>query len=131
MSTRLARIAKVLHDDVGPALCGVGLQLDLLLGHQGRDIQASLETVIDNVRRLSYLAQDNVAQHFGIAKALELLPDHAHPSFPGAVVVEGVPQDPVLVDMAADEISRLSLIAGISEIHISFSPAGFTAERRP
>jgi hypothetical protein len=131
MSARLARISKVLHDDVGPTLCAVGLQVDLLLGDRGREIQAALEETVNKIRRLSYLAQENLPERFGLSKALELLPDFADPAFRGRISVRGEPDDADVFNQAAIELYRLSRIENISEILIEFSGSGFRVETRP
>jgi hypothetical protein len=130
MSARLERISKVLHDDLGPTLCGVGLQVDLLLGEQGRDIMIALEKAVDQVRRLSYLAHEDLAGKFGVAKAVELLPDFAAPAFRGRVLVIGTPSDPQVFEDAAEHVYRLSQEPQVKEICVSFGPHRFTAEGR-
>jgi hypothetical protein len=131
MSARLERITKVLHDDLGPTLCGVGLQVELLLGEQGRDIMVALEKAVDQVRRLSYLAHEDLAGKFGLAKAVELLPDFAAPTFRGRVLVIGMPSDQQVFEDAAEHVFRLSKEPQVKEICVSFGPHRFTAEGRP
>jgi len=76
-------LARALHDDIGPSLCSAGLMLGLLrsswleLPQDTRDmldsIQDALETSVDSVRLLSYLANPALAARCGLRGALDHL----------------------------------------------------------
>jgi hypothetical protein len=78
---RLHYVARILHDDIGPALCAAGLHLDLLrrdLG--GREpaesaaaLHAALEHAVERVRLLSYEAVPDLAARHGLERACRTL----------------------------------------------------------
>ena len=85
----LARIARMLHDDLGPSLTGIGLQLSVFDGDpaERKLLQHALDHSIETVRTLQYLAYPGVAARFGLRRAFELLPYCAAPDYPGTVTV--------------------------------------------
>jgi len=81
--TEMTRISGVLHDHVSQVLSAAGLQLDLLrLDFQGRvpeieqrtgEIQQLLESVIDQLRDLSYELNPSIVERTGLQTALDRL----------------------------------------------------------
>jgi hypothetical protein len=78
----LSNIARLLHDEVGPALSGLGLQLSVWQGEdeERRCVREALEHTVETVRTLQYLAHGGVAARFGLRRAFEILPYCAAPS---------------------------------------------------
>ena len=78
-----ARIARILHDQVGQVLSAVGLQLAVLrmdfvetipeLGPRTSEIQDMLEQAMSQVREVSYELNPNIVERTGIAYALDRL----------------------------------------------------------
>ena len=91
----MARVARVLHDDVGPILSAAGLQLDALrmdfreqapeVSARTAEIQKLLERAIDRVRDLSYELNPATVDRAGLHFALEHLSRRVRASFPGAI----------------------------------------------
>lgn len=78
-----ARISRILHDEVGQILSAIGLQLDLLrmdlkenaeaAPQRIAGIQRFLETVVDQVRGLSYDSNPSIVERAGLPFALDRL----------------------------------------------------------
>jgi signal transduction histidine kinase len=78
-----ARIARILHDGVSQVLSAVGLQLDVVrmdfreqapeIVQRTADIQAMLESAIEELRGLSYELNPAIVERAGLAFALERL----------------------------------------------------------
>jgi signal transduction histidine kinase len=91
----MARVARVLHDDLGPILSAAGLQLDALrmdfreqaseVAARTAEIQKLLERAIDRVRELSYELNPATVDRAGLYFALERLSNRVRSSFQGAV----------------------------------------------
>jgi signal transduction histidine kinase len=78
-----ARIARLLHDEIGPSLSAAGMQLEVLrldlrarvpeIGARTAEIQAVLERVMERVRALSRELNPSLAERAGLRFALEHL----------------------------------------------------------
>ena len=81
--TGRASVSRVLHDEIGPALCSAGLMLGLLrtearnLPPEAREwldgLQAAMESAMEAARLLSYQADPALAGRCGLRTALEYL----------------------------------------------------------
>lgn len=96
--TELTSVTRSLHDDIGPALCGIGLQMSVLRTELSRSspeafelasgIQDALERAVDAVRHLNYLSDPALAERCGLGAALEALLSHPPAGFSGQATVE-------------------------------------------
>lgn len=78
-----ARVSRVLHDEISPALCSAGLMLGLLrtqvhhLPPEGREwmdtLQTAMESAMESARLLSYRTDAALAERCGLQAALEYL----------------------------------------------------------
>ena len=76
-------VSRVLHDEIGPALCSAGLVLGLLRSEAGRLpaegvewlelLQSAMESAMESARLLSYGTDPALATRCGLATALEYL----------------------------------------------------------
>ncbi len=90
-----ARLAKILHDDVGQVLSAIGLQLDLLRmdldeGVDGAvariaDVQRVLERAVAQVRDLSYELNPSIVERTGLQFALDRLVGRYRKDFNGSI----------------------------------------------
>ena len=77
--SRAAQVARLLHDEVGPTLSGIGFHLQAL-GVAKEDlapIQEYLEQAMAAVRTASNRLQSNVVERTGLPMALQLLVEQA------------------------------------------------------
>lgn len=91
----LARIARLLHDDVSQILSAVGLQLDamrmdfreLAPGVDGRaaEIQELLEQAIEQLRDISNELNPSIVERAGLQFALDRLAGKVRSTFPGTL----------------------------------------------
>ena len=91
----MARVARLLHDDVSQILSAVGLQLDAMrmdFRHQlpaidGRaaEIQTMLEQVIEQLRNISNELNPSIVERAGLPFALDRLAGNARKGFPGTL----------------------------------------------
>jgi signal transduction histidine kinase len=91
----LARVSRLLHDDVSQVLSAAGLQLDALRMDFGEtapdvrervvEIQDMLEQAIDRLRDISNELNPAIAERAGLHFALEQMVGKARDSFPGAI----------------------------------------------
>ncbi|HMD50388.1 MAG TPA: histidine kinase [Bryobacteraceae bacterium] len=91
----LARVSRLLHDDVSQVLSAAGLQLDALrmdfgesapgVGQRVVEIQGMLEQAIDRLRGISNELNPSIAERAGLHFALEQLTGKARGSFSGSI----------------------------------------------
>jgi signal transduction histidine kinase len=97
----LARVARLLHDDVSQILSAVGLQLDAMrmdfrdqapgIETRAGEIQTMLEQVIQQLRDLSNELNPSIVERAGLQFALEQLASKAREGFAGVIRLQ---QDP-------------------------------------
>ena len=94
------RIGRLLHDDIGQVLSGVGLQLEALrldlkgqpeLAECAGKIQGMLEHAMSQVRELSSELNPSVVERAGLQFALERLAERYRNQIPGSVRVHFPP----------------------------------------
>jgi len=91
----LARVSRLLHDDVSQTLSAAGLQLDALkmdyrdtapgLDQRVLEIQSMLEQAIDRLRAISNDLNPSIAERAGLHFALDQIAGKARESFAGAL----------------------------------------------
>jgi len=91
----LARVSKLLHDDVSQVLSAVGLQLDAMrmefaeqapeIDRRATEIQALLEQAIEQLRDLSNELNPSIVERAGFEFALERLIGRARKNFAGTI----------------------------------------------
>lgn len=92
---QMARVARVLHDDVGQVLSAAGLQLDVMrldfdphctgIAARTAEIQQMLEQAIIQLRELSYELNPNIVERAGLQVALERLIGRYRAQFQGVL----------------------------------------------
>jgi len=134
------RISRFLHDEAGPLLSTIGLQLDLLrmdLGEKSAEVssrlvelQKLLEQAVVQVRDLSYELNPAVVERAGFQFALERLAAWYGKSFSGALRLgfDASVRLPAAAATAMYRIARLALDnavehAGCSQIAVLVKPA--------
>jgi len=134
------RISRFLHDEAGPLLSTIGLQLDLLrmdLGEKSAEVssrlvelQKLLEQAVVQVRDLSYELNPAVVERAGLQFALERLAAWYGKSFSGALRLgfDASVRLPAAAASAMYRIARLALDnavehAGCSQIEVLVKPA--------
>ena len=90
-----ARVARLLHDEVGQVLSAVGLQLAVLrmdfgsqipeLAQRTTEIQDMLERAMNQVRDVSYELNPNIVERTGLAYALDRLAGRYRQQFSGSL----------------------------------------------
>ena len=93
----MARVARVLHDEIGPVLSAAGLHLDVLrmdfreqtpeAASRTAEIQRLLERAIERLRDLSYDLNPDTVDRAGLEAALERLAGRVRETFSGAIRV--------------------------------------------
>lgn len=93
----LARVARLLHDDVSQVLSAAGLQLDAMrmdfresapgVDQRAAEIQNMLEQAIDRLRDISNELNPSVAERAGLHFALDQMAGQARAKFSGALRV--------------------------------------------
>ncbi len=131
-----ARIARILHDQVGQVLSAVGLQLAVLrmdfaekapeLGPRTSEIQDMLEQAMSQVREVSYELNPNIVERTGIAYALDRLVGRYRQAMTASMRANVPPgvhiKSPLanafyrVADLALDNVSRHS---GASQVEVS------------
>jgi len=91
----LARVSKLLHDDVSQVLSAVGLQLDAMkmdfskqapgISQRASEIQTLLEHAIEQLRDISNELNPSIVERAGLQFALERLADKSRKNFAGAL----------------------------------------------
>jgi signal transduction histidine kinase len=91
----LARVARLLHDDVSQILSAAGLQLDALrmdfreaapgVDQRAAEIQNLLEQAIDHLRQISNELNPSIAERAGLYFALDQMAGKARNTFSGAI----------------------------------------------
>ena len=91
----LARVSRLLHDDVSQVLSAAGLQLDALrmdfretapgVDEQAAEIQNMLEQAIQRLREISNEISPSVAERAGLHFALDQMAAKARDTFSGAI----------------------------------------------
>ncbi len=91
----LARLSRILHDEIGQVLSAAGLRLDVLrmdlaakvpeIEAGTREIQQLLEKAIVQVRSLSYELNPAIVERAGLQFALERLVGRRRDSFEGSI----------------------------------------------
>lgn len=91
----LARIARLLHDDVSQILSAVGLQLDAMrmdfreqapaIDSRAGEIQELLEQAIEQLRDISNQLNPSIVERAGLQFALDQLAGKVRSSFPGTL----------------------------------------------
>lgn len=90
-----ARLARILHDEVGQGLSAAGLQLDLLrmdfestvpsISRRTAEVQQLLEQLMQRVREFSYELNPATVERSGLYPALDRLVNRIRREFSGAV----------------------------------------------
>ncbi len=93
--TTLARVARLLHDDVSQVLSAAGLQLDALrmdfratapgVDQRAAEIQNLLEQAIERLRAISNELNPSIAERAGLYFALDQMAAKARNAFSGAI----------------------------------------------
>lgn len=131
--SRATEVARLLHDEVGPTLSGIGFHLQALgvPRDQLGPIQEYLDQAMEHVRTASGKLQSNVAGRSGLRLALELLVERTRALTPAAVAlrVSGTPRFPAPVAHAMYQVAELALQnacahAGAKEIAVVLSDDG-------
>jgi len=91
----LARVSRLLHDDVSQVLSAAGLQLDALrmdfretapgVDQRAAEIQDMLEQAIDHLREISNELSPSIAERAGLHFALDQMAGKARNAFSGAI----------------------------------------------
>jgi signal transduction histidine kinase len=91
----MARVSKLLHDDISQALSAVGLQLDALrmefssqapgIDQRATEIQTILEHAIERLRELSNELNPAIVDRAGLQIALDRLKGKTRENFPGNI----------------------------------------------
>jgi len=91
----LARVSKLLHDDVSQVLSAVGLQLDAMkmdfssqapgISQRASEIQSLLEGAIEQLRDISNELNPSIVERAGLQFALERLADKTRRTFTGSL----------------------------------------------
>jgi signal transduction histidine kinase len=91
----LARVSRLLHDDVSQVLSAAGLQLDALkmdfrdtapgVDQRAVEIQGMLEQAIQRLRDISNELNPSIAERAGLHFALDQMVGKARETFPGAL----------------------------------------------
>ncbi|HPT28364.1 MAG TPA: histidine kinase [Bryobacteraceae bacterium] len=129
----LARVARRLHDRIGPALCAAGLQLSLIeqsappssdAAEAIAGLRQALTASTDEVRTLSYLCDPSLVARLGFKAAMDYLA-RAVPLDPGGLA--GLPsrKDPAVAGVFS--LLRRSLLYWAE----SAPNAAFAIEARP
>jgi signal transduction histidine kinase len=142
-----ARIARILHDQVGQVLSAVGLQLAVLrmdfaekapeLGTRTSEIQDMLEQAMSQVREVSYELNPNIVERTGISYALDRLVGRYRQAIsaslrinvPAGVHVKGQLANAFyrVADLALDNVSRHAAASQV-EVSLRNSPQGSVLE---
>jgi signal transduction histidine kinase len=111
--SRATEVARLLHDEVGPTLSGIGFHLQALgvPAEQLSPIQEYLDQAMEHVRTASGKLQSNVAGRSGLRLALELLVERTRGVIPASVTlrVSGTPRFPAPVAHAMYQVAELAL----------------------
>ncbi len=111
--SRATEVARLLHDEVGPTLSGIGFHLQALgvPAEQLGPIQEYLDQAMEHVRAASGKLQSNVAGRSGLRLALEMLVERTRGLTPAAVTfsVSGAPRFPAPVAHAMYQVAELAL----------------------
>lgn len=131
--SRATEVARLLHDEVGPTLSGIGFHL-MALGvapEQLRPVQEYLDQAMENVRAASGKLQSNVAGRSGLRLALEMLVERARAWSPAEFVlrVNGTARFPAPVAHAMYQVTELAVRnacehAGAKRIEVTLSDDG-------
>jgi signal transduction histidine kinase len=91
----MARVARILHDDVGQVLSAIGLQIDVMrmdfvaqapgIAERSAEIQQLLEKAIDRVRDLSFELNPATVERAGLQFALERMVGRVRQNYKGTV----------------------------------------------
>ena len=91
----LARVARLLHDDVSQVLSAVGLQLDAMrmdfreqtpgLDERAAEIQSMLEQAIEQLRDISNELNPSIVERAGLQFAMERMAGKVRKSFDGSL----------------------------------------------
>jgi signal transduction histidine kinase len=127
----LARISRLLHDDVSQILSAVGLQLDAMRmdfreqapGVDGRasEIQELLEQAIGQLREISNELNPSIVERAGLQFALDRLAGNARDRFPGAVRLhfDASLRVPTILAKAFYKITECALETALAAPHCS------------
>ena len=117
----LARVARLLHDDISQVLSAVGLQLDVLrmdfrdeapgIDERATEIQKMLEQTIAQLRDLSNELNPSIVERAGLHFALDQLVGKVRMSFPGTLRLHFEPAIlvPTAIAMALYKIAECAL----------------------
>lgn len=131
--SRATEVARLLHDEVGPTLSGIGFHLQALgvPADQLGPIQEYLDQAMEHVRTASGKLQSNVAGRSGLRLALEMLVERMRALTPASVSlrVSGTPRFPAPVAHAIYQAAELALQnacahAGATEIVVALADDG-------
>lgn len=147
--TEMARVARILHDDVGQVLSAIGLQLDVLrmdfsaeapgIADRVAEIQRLLESAIDRVRDLSFELNPATVERAGLQFALERLIGRARDGYAGTLrlLYDSSVRLPLTAAMGAYRIVEFAIDnavrhSGATQIEVLARPsgAGFAIEVR-
>jgi signal transduction histidine kinase len=125
--TELAKVARILHDEVSQVLSAVGLQLDVLrldvkdrvpdIERRTSDIQNMLERVIVQLRGLSYELYPSVVERAGLQFALDRLVGSAREGFAGSIHLHFDPAARMPVQQAAGFYKIAEWCLDVTRLH--------------
>jgi len=106
----LARVARLLHDDVSQVLSAVGLQLDAMrmdfreqapgIEVRATEIQSMLEQVIGQLRDISNEYNPSIVERAGLQFALDRLIGKLNKTFPGTIRLQFDPATRIPTQLA-------------------------------
>jgi signal transduction histidine kinase len=131
----LARVSRLLHDEISQVLSAVGLQLDVMrmdfaplvpeIAGRTAEIQSVLEQAIVHLRDLSYELNPSVVERAGLQSALDRLVGRIRQSFAGHIrlhydAIARIPTAPatVLFKIAEYAVEQASKQPGCKQIEI-------------
>jgi hypothetical protein len=137
----LASISRSLHDDIAPALCGIGLQLSVLrselagsspeaAGMAGELLNA-LEHTVDAVRSLNYMSDPGLAWRCGLGSAIDSLLRHPPAGYTGQTSFDRASGDP---PRCAESAAAFRIIRELWRSSIAAAPGDpfhVALERKP
>jgi signal transduction histidine kinase len=145
----LARVSRLLHDDVSQVLTAVGLQLDAMrmdfrneapgIEDRAAEIQTMLEQVIDQLRDISNELNPSIVERTGLQFALDRLAGKVRERFSGTLRLQLDPATrvPTVIAKAFYQIAEGAIDQGLSrpgcsliEIQLKRSQGEFVLEVR-
>jgi signal transduction histidine kinase len=143
----LARVSRLLHDEISQVLSAVGLQLDVMrmdfapqvpeIAGRTAEIQKVLEQAIVHLRDLSYELNPSVVERAGLQSALDRLVGRIRQSFAGHILLhfDAVVRIPTEVGTALFKIAEYAVEQAAQqpgctqiEIHVKRAQGDFVLE---